>query len=287
MTQTKNILNINDAKKEYRLTNSGKNVYKAELCFSQYSPSYVVTNEDVRWVSETTHNTAKRVLTTAGSGDHPIFYKLNGAEIVDTFDISFCAKVIMDIKTTAIKQLSRDQYINLLNKMYKANRLSSIPHMKDLAQEIPLLSAYFIKQMDSYQIFAKGNEPSCYKYIFPTYAEYSAMKQLITSPFNFIWCDLMNLHSKLIGKYDVINLSNILEYSSAKEIENVLLSLKPHLSKDGLIIAQTGKWGSFLRTQKTFCKLSENFKNWAKIYVAQKDKNDTNSEIMIALQKMR
>ena len=66
--------------------------------FSQFSLAYIATNENIRYEIGLTETNKKSILTIAGSGDQPIFYSLNGAKDIDTFDISFCSKVIMDIK---------------------------------------------------------------------------------------------------------------------------------------------------------------------------------------------
>ena len=125
MKFAKPILNADNARAEYIKSDNGDSFHNSLLGFSHYSPSYVLTNEDIRWVSGLTQNKGPRVLTVAASGDHPMFYAMRGATNIDTFDISFCAKVAMDIKTAAIQKLSRDEYVQLLNDMHQAQRIWS------------------------------------------------------------------------------------------------------------------------------------------------------------------
>ena len=124
MKFAKPILNADNARAEYIKSDNGDSFHNSLLGFSHYSPSYVLTNEDIRWVSGLTQNKGPRVLTVAASGDHPMFYAMRGATNIDTFDISFCAKVAMDIKTAAIQKLSRDEYVQLLNDMHQAQRIA-------------------------------------------------------------------------------------------------------------------------------------------------------------------
>ena len=41
---------------------------------------------------------------------------------------------------------------------------------------------------------------------------YNKLQQAIHNPFNFIWCDLQNLHKYINGKYDIINVSNVFDH---------------------------------------------------------------------------
>ena len=66
------VLNIKNAQSEYINGEKSGNFYNPTLGFSYYSPSYVLTNEDIRWVSNLTNGNGKRVLTVAASGDHPM-----------------------------------------------------------------------------------------------------------------------------------------------------------------------------------------------------------------------
>ena len=60
-------------------------------------PAYTISNENQRWATQVVPN-VKKVLTVAGSGDQALFYKLSGATIIDTFDITCNARAIQDIK---------------------------------------------------------------------------------------------------------------------------------------------------------------------------------------------
>lgn len=286
MKYTRPNLNIDNARAEYIIGQDGTAFYNQILCFSNYSPSYVVTNEDIRWVSELTKNDGPRVLTVAASGDHPMFYAMHGAKNIDTFDLSFCAKVAMDIKTAALKKLSRAEYIQLLSDMHTANRVSDIKQIGTLIDDIPQNSAYFIKKMAAYPIFSNGLHPSYYEDIIPTDDEYAAMRDTIRGPFNFIWSDIKSLHTHLVDEYDTINLSNIFEYMPPQQIHQTLASLRNHIRPGGTIIAQTGSWG-ISRKISAYCDAVKKFKRWARIGCLRKDNTNANSEAIAILQRTR
>ena len=280
------VLNIKNAQSEYINGEKSGNFYNPTLGFSYYSPSYVLTNEDIRWVSNLTNGNGKRVLTVAASGDHPMFYAMRGATDIDTFDISFCAKVAMDIKTAAIKKLSRDQYIQLLNNMHNAKDMSQIPYITELMPNIPQNSAYFIQQMNNYPIFSNGLNPSSYQEIIPTNAEYDQMRNAVQKPFKFIWTDIKSLHTRLLHEYDIINLSNIFEYMTPQQIHQTLAALRCHVRRGGTIIAQTGSWGIH-RNNRAYYDASQKFKRWARVGYIRQDKNKANSEMIAILQRTR
>ena len=175
-------LNIDNAHAEYIIGGNGTTFFNQKLGFSNYSPSYVLTKEEIRWVSELKKKDGPRVLTVAASGDHPMFYAMRGATKIDTFDLSFCAKAAMDIKTAALKKLSRAEYIQLLSDMHTAHRASDIKQIGTLIDDIPQNSAYFIKQMAAYPIFSNGLYPSYYAHLVtPAYA-HSLMRYQIHEP---------------------------------------------------------------------------------------------------------
>ncbi|MDR2413149.1 MAG: DUF3419 family protein [Rickettsiales bacterium] len=233
--------------------------------FSEYSPAYALTNEDLRIATKFQNLDNARVLAAAGSGDAPIFYSLAGAKDVHAFDISLCSKAIMDIKTAAIPVLSHFQYGKLINDVYGAEHVSAVQNFSEIQASLPLDTRELISETDGHKIFNNGLSPSKYKKHLPTEEEYAAMKKLISKPFKFIWTDICELHEHLEFKYDVMNLSNIFEYIDdvAKKTE-ILENLRPYLSSRGIILVHT-TW--FFRDfeLKNYKQVQENIKNWASL----------------------
>ncbi len=277
-------MNLNAARGSY-LDGGMYNIFTG-VGFSNYSPAYVLSNENLRWIAGRTPESAQRVLTTTGSGDQPMFYRINGATHVDTFDISYCAKAIMDVKTAALQTLSRDEYIALLNALHTTASAQATPAMQQILPHLPRPSADFIRRMDGCKIFSNGLRPGSYPQHMPTEDEYAKMRATITEPFKFIWTDLESLHARLLDEYDVINLSNIFEYMSEAQIHSVLASLRNHVRPGGQIIAQSGAWGVH-RKMRTYYNAAQKFKRWAKIYHVKEDPKLANKEEIILLQRTR
>ena len=100
--------------------------------FSEYSPAYVVTNESLTTSMYWMPKNCNSALTVAASGDHPFWCSLFGIKHVDTFDISYNAKCIMDIKTAALGCLDYFQYIKLLENLNKCRDVTNVPYMKNI-----------------------------------------------------------------------------------------------------------------------------------------------------------
>lgn len=136
--------------------------------YMKYRPAYVTTNEDLRHTINNLGMVAsgKHVLTTTGSGDHPLFYTLAGAAKTDTFDITICAKTIMDIKTTALQQnINQTDYSEYLSRIYKKSPNQSDPTFQRLLPHLPSDSINLIKNLNGLKIFSSG----CNTYDYPEY----------------------------------------------------------------------------------------------------------------------
>lgn len=208
----------------------------SEMDFQPESlPAYVISNENQRWATKAVSG-AKRILTVAGSGDQAIFYKLAGATTVDTFDITRNAGAIQDIKYAAIKQLDLIEYKNLLNKLYYSMDVMSVSNMQYLDKFLTEQSRNTIKRNNNSNMFSAGLNINEYPENIPTDTEYMKLKAILNKPFNFISCDLAQLSTKISGKYDMINLSNIFDYCyDAPTQAKILANLSEHLNIGGHI----------------------------------------------------
>jgi len=209
-------------------------------CFSEYSTAYAITNENLRFVTELSDLSSARVLTAAGSGDHPIFYALAGAAHIDTFDISFCAKTIMDIKTTAISAFKSFWYFGLVHELYDEKHVCKLARILQIKNDLPDDTREFIEKTNGCRLFAKGCFPFQYKSYLPTIEEYKIIQERIRGPFNFVWTDICKLRDNLEpdSKYDVINISNIFHYrKDAKTTAKIMNGLEYHLAPGGQIIS--------------------------------------------------
>lgn len=202
-------------------------------------PAYAISNENQRWITARFQN-AKRVLTVAASGDQAMFYAINGATKIETYDITHFAHVIQDIKTTALKHLNHREYCEMVESLCgtygdykKAKHIDKIlPHLPDASKQI-------LAQHGKYANFNRG---AMYPGHLPTMSEYARMQTTITQPFKFIHAPLNKLHEQISGQYDIINVSNIFDFVPGREQLQILSTLIPHLTVGGriLYIAQSG-----------------------------------------------
>ena len=193
------IPNIEHAKKYF--TDSG---------FAQYSTAYVATNEDLRNALKCMSKDVNRALTVAASGDHPMFTQIYGAKYVDTFDISFNARLIMDIKTQALSLLNHQEYCNLLTHLYLVQDITRVKNMPQIIEKLTPFEQKYIKELHGRNVFDKPLD--CIPVSLPTEDEFQKMQQVIKKPFNFIFSDIQTLHKKLKRNYDFMHLSNIFDY---------------------------------------------------------------------------
>lgn len=243
-----------------------------------YSPAYVVSNENLRHTTGLTRDMGRRVLTVAGSGEHPLFYTINGATQVDTFDISYCARAIMDIKTQAIRSgMLYEQYKKLLKDLHFAPSASKVSGISEILPKIPAHSAQFVRGMDGYRIFGNGLNPEYYVSEMISETEYKTLQKTLHGAFKFIWSDVATLHTQLNGEYDVINLSNIFEWSPDL-IQPTLTNLHNHVRPGGYILVQTGCSMSFWKNTEKFIDAQKALKDWAKIGI---NKHDRDTQVII------
>lgn len=206
--------------------------------FGQYSPAYATTNEDWRFAMSELNPVGKSVLTVTASGDQPIAFAISGATKIDTFDTSYFARVIMDLKTSAIQTLDHGQYNQFVRELRDTKSVRDIRGYDKIATVCPKQTIVAARQMAGCKIFNAGTG-TCSEYM-PTDQEYNIAKQKITGPMNFIWSDLQNLCRELNQEYDIIYLSNIFEYfTSKKKISSVLHSLYPFIKNGGEIMLYT------------------------------------------------
>ncbi len=216
--------------------------YAKTLDANRIRPAFLVTNEYLNRTIGAFGGVARDVLTVAASGDQPLLYAAHGARHVDTFDVTFCARAIMDLKTTAISMLDYDRYIKMISDLLYVQRTRQnilIPdNVARVVSEMPGTTREFILRMSGANIFASGLYRSSEKYSFqPTATQYQQMQNKVRWPFNFIWTDIVDLHMYLDSKYDVINISNIFEWIPAANVMPVLRNLFEYVRPGGYILA--------------------------------------------------
>lgn len=201
---------------------------------SEFGPAYIATNENLRESIKLFSGALDDVLTVAASGDQALHYTLAGAKHVDTFDQTYCAKAIQDIKTAAIPRMYRDPYLKMLDEFHRFGGLMYVDGVHEILSAMPCDTARFVREMDGYNIFGRGLSPMDTPFA-PSYIEYAALQNRVAEPFKFIWSDIADLHVHLNQKYDVINVSNIFDWAGVDSVIPTLKKLWPYLKDGGYI----------------------------------------------------
>ena len=238
--------------------------------FETYSRAYVVTNENLRQLSQLMPKNRENVLTVVGSGDHPLWFSLYGAKNIDTFDVSYNAKLIMDIKIAALGCLGWHNYKRLLDNLYESTWhpfvcISEIKNMCKILPKLPSTESEYIKLLGRTKIFRTYCKPKESKTL-PTFLEYMKLRIKVKESYNFYMTDIRSLCICLKKSYDVIHLSNILDYVPTSEHKNVVLPLLNHVNPGGRIIAHNMNFEVFKGYSNYFGdtakEVADSFGNW-------------------------
>lgn len=217
---------------------AAKNIIRDKR-FHEYSQAYICTNEDLRMSMKYIPKNCNRALVVAASGDHPLFCSLFGAKHVDTFDISYNAKCIMDIKTAAIECLDYSEYFDLLLNLWWKNDVKDIQNMDIVSENLSSIEFKYLCSMKGYRLFNQGAFFGESDECMLTEQEYEKLRGIIKEPYNFIMADIMNLSDKLTSSYDFMHLSNIFDYvDKPKDQFDVLSSLFKHVNIGGRILIE-------------------------------------------------
>ncbi len=214
----------------------------------RFRPAYFVTNEYLENTIRCFGNNNGDVLTVAASGDQPLLYAAYGARNIDTFDLTYCARAIMDIKCAAARKFNRDEYINFLLGVNRAQwdmcDIMSAPGMRKIVNMLPRDSAEFIRRVSDCHIFSAGGYApgEIQRSVDLGPNQWRAMQKNMRAPFNFIWSDIADLHTHLTKKYDVINTSNIFEWMYQESVGLIVPTMKNlfgHLKPGGYVFGTT------------------------------------------------
>ena len=201
--------------------------------FYEYMPAYTATNEDWRWARRITHG-AQHVLTVAASGDQALTYCLDGATHIDTYDITRCAHVIQDIKTTALRTLSYTEYLSMLRDLRRPHSPLNSPLVTRIIPKLPPETRHQINAAPDYLNFRAGAAPRPENQF--TESEYKQLGGRINKTFKFFLGPIQELHTHLTVQYDLVDTSNIFDNMPMHDMVQTLASLTPYLYIGGRII---------------------------------------------------
>lgn len=196
-----------------KLMNAPYSQIDFDVKFEEYSKIYAHSNEYLKEYIKDLDG--KKVLCVTGSGDHLLNSIIAGAKEVDTFDINRFAVMYQELKLYAIKYLKPTEayiFLCLFDKdLYKK-------FSKHLPDNLRLTYDYLFDNYPVDTILYKFFEEFTTSLEFNNYNSLSAIQELKDKISkikrqHFV-TSLYSLPDVLTSKYDVIYLSNILDYEN-------------------------------------------------------------------------
>lgn len=189
----------------------------------RFNSIYLFTSENIAGYMKDLDLTSKKVITVTGSTDHILNAILQGATEITTFDINPLTKPYMDLKISALKKLSYEDFIKLLLFESNMNLDYSIISSLDMSDKSKM---FWLEQLSKYNnsgIELRNSSLFNIKYFNPNsklwqnlYLEknkYNLLKQqLKDTNITFINTSIKDL--KVDEHFDYMFLSNISDYLS-------------------------------------------------------------------------
>ena len=113
----------------------------------RFNSIYPFTSENIAGYMKYLNLTGKKVITVTGSTDHILNVILQGAAEITTFDINPLTKPYMDLKISALKNLSYEDFINLLLFESNMNLDYSIISSLDMSDESKM---FWLEQLSKF-----------------------------------------------------------------------------------------------------------------------------------------
>lgn len=194
-----------------------------ENVMGRFNSIYPFTSENIAGYMKDLNLTGKKVITVTGSTDHILNAILQGATEITTFDINPLTKPYMDLKISALKNLSYEDFIKLLLFESNMNLDYSIISSLDMSDESKM---FWLEQLSKYNnsgIELRNSSLFNTKYFNPNsklwqnlYLEknkYNLLKQQIKDA-NITYINTSLKDLKVDEYFDYMFLSNISDYLS-------------------------------------------------------------------------
>ena len=189
----------------------------------RFNSIYPFTSENIAGYMKGLDLTDKKVITVTGSTDHILNSILQGATEITTFDINPLTKPYMDLKISALKNLSYEDFIKLLLFESNMNLDYSIISSLDMSNESKIFWLKELSKFNNNGIELRNSSLFNTKYFNPysklwqnLYLEkskYNLLKQqLKDANITFIKASLKDL--RIEDDFDYMFLSNISDYLS-------------------------------------------------------------------------
>ncbi len=194
-----------------------------ENVMERFNSIYPFTSEHIAGYMKELDLTDKKVITVTGSTDHILNAILQGATEITTFDINPLTKPYMDLKISALKNLSYEDFIKLFLFESNMNLDYSIISSLDMSDESKMFWLEQLSKFNNNGIELRNSSLFNTKYFNPysklwqnLYLEkskYNLLKQqLKDANITFINASLKDL--RIEDNFDYMFLSNISDYLS-------------------------------------------------------------------------
>lgn len=189
----------------------------------RFNSIYPFTSENIAGYMKDLNLTGKKVITITGSTDHILNVILQGATEITTFDINPLTKPYMDLKISALKNLSYEDFIKLLLFESNMNLDYNIISSLDMSDESKMFWLEQLSKFDNNGIELRNSSLFNTKYFNPNsklwqnlYLEkskYNLLKQQIKDA-NITYMNTSLKDLKVDEHFDYMFLSNISDYLS-------------------------------------------------------------------------
>lgn len=223
--------------------------------FSEYSKGYIFTNEDINGYLTSEEYNKNKALTILGSGDHVFNLISHGFNNIDAIDINKLEYYVYELKKCAIMHLSFWDFLNFFDAINKSDIVKMLNYLAQLKKYLPedvykyfenviielrgdglLPNLYTFSSRISYikgNLYLKGED------------EYLNLRSgLEKAQVNLHFGDIRKLISRFDGGYDIVLLSNVVDYFGSydspltlEEFKNFMEKILKLLNPDGLIIS--------------------------------------------------
>ena len=257
---------IEEVKKLIKQNITSNSILEKSNNFEGYQYIYYQTNENITEYLDLVDITKKEnALCVAGSGDQAFSLIYKGINNIDLFDVNKLTEYfILGLKKAMILKYNYTEYISTLNKlitqMTNPREINEIifdllsymeePY-KTFWQNILEYNNKLQKELNIYTNFMYGLNINAGLKIIPSFCPfltheenyYKLKNNLNIANINFKYCNAINLSDYFSQKYDLILLSNILDYAyiywgnnwSVQNLNNYIASLQKILKNKGII----------------------------------------------------
>lgn len=187
--------------------------------FRNHGPVYLFTNENITgYMPRFGDITGARVLSVCASGDHAFESLLAGASHVDTFDINQYQNCVMELKSHLIRDVPYEKFMDFFfstNHFFDYRIIRPLEH-KFSPKLREFLTNYKERGRTMFHYF--GSHAPAYNVFQLSYLadpnKYYQLREKLSDKVNFTHCDIYDVSRTFSDKYDVILLSNIMDYTS-------------------------------------------------------------------------